>query len=414
MSDLISIGMSAKKASAVLSNISTPEKNTILLNIANAILENENTILNANQMDIENAKSNNTKPYMIDRLTLNSKRIEDIRDGIFQVIALPDPVGEVDSMWMAKNGLQIGKQRVPLGVVGIIYESRPNVTVETSTLCLKSGNAVVLRGGSDAINSNKAIIKVINDAIKKTGYDECFVQLIEDTDKETAQAFMRLNQYVDVLIPRGGAGLIQSVVKNATVPIIETGVGNCHIYVDSESDQDMAIKIIVNAKTSRPSVCNACESLLVDEKIYHLFLPKILTALNELGVEIRGCEKTQEIFDWVIPATIEDWATEYLDYIISVKVVADIDQAIQHINTYGTGHSEAIITTNYTNSRKFLKEVDASAVYVNASTRFTDGMEFGFGAEIGISTQKLHARGPIGLKELTSVKYIIFGDGHIR
>lgn len=414
MNELITKGEKAKKASYKLASMSSETKDGALKNIADELIKNEKKILDANLIDVENAKKNGVTDALIDRLMLNAKRIESMSEGLIQITSLPDPVGEVDSMWKRPNGLIIGQQRVPIGVIGMIYEARPNVTVDAAGLCLKSGNVVILRGGSEAINSNKAIVEVINMALANAGIPEGSVQLIEDTSRETASEMMKLNKYIDVLIPRGGAGLIQSVVKNATVPVIETGVGNCHVYVDAESDLEMAERIIVNAKTSRPAVCNAAENLLVDEKIADKFLPKALSTLKGLNVEIRGCEKTQKLFDDIVPATEEDWYKEFLDYILSVKVVNGIDEAIEHINKYGSKHSEAIVTTNYNKSQRFLQEVDAAAVYVNASTRFTDGSEFGFGAEIGISTQKLHARGPIGLKELTIIKYIIYGNGQIR
>ena len=327
---------------------------------------------------------------------------------------MDDPVGEVIEMWKRPNGLQIGKQRVAMGVIGIIYEARPNVTCDAAGLCLKTGNAVILRGGSEAINSNRAIVNILTEAVKQAGLPENSIQLVEDTSRETATKMMKLNEYIDVLIPRGGAGLIQAVVKNATVPIIETGVGNCHIYVDEKCDFEMAKNIIVNAKVSRPSVCNAAEKMLINENIADKFLPLIVKALREHDVKIIGDDKVQAIINDVTAATEEDWSKEYLDYIIGAKIVKNLDDAITHINKYGSGHSEAIVTESYKNSQKFLNKVNAAAVYVNASTRFTDGAEFGFGAEIGISTQKLHARGPMGLKELTTIKYIIYGDGQIR
>ncbi|MNI49667.1 Gamma-glutamyl phosphate reductase [compost metagenome] len=330
------------------------------------------------------------------------------------MVSLPDPIGEVVSMWKNHANLQIGQQRVPLGVIGIIYEARPNVTLDAAVLCLKTGNATILRGGSEAINSNKAIVKVIGDALEEAGFPRNSVQLVGDTSREVAKEMMKLNKYIDVLIPRGGAGLIKTVVENATVPVIETGIGNCHVYVDGDADLDMAKKILINAKCSRPSVCNACETLLVHENLAEEFLPLVYEGLKEYDVEVRGCERTLKILPDVVKATEEDWDTEFHDYILAVKVIDSLEEAIEHINTHGTKHSEAIVTNNYFNSQKFLKEIDAAAVYVNASTRFTDGFEFGFGAEIGISTQKLHARGPMGLKELTTIKYIIYGEGQIR
>lgn len=382
--------------------------------MAQALEDKVDYIIEANKPDVEAAIRNGKSKAFIDRLTLNEKRIKDMAEGLRVVKSLPDPVGEVVSMWRRPNGLIIGQRRVPLGVIGIIYESRPNVTADAAGLCLKTGNAVILRGGSEAIQSNKAIVEVLVQAAYQAGIPEGAIQLIEDTDRASVRELMRLNGLVDVLIPRGGAGLIKAVIEEATVPVIETGVGNCHVYVDGECDQDMAVKIIVNAKTQRPGVCNAAETLLVDKRIAAEFLPKAVKALREKGVEIRGCQKTLEIIPDAVPATPEDWDTEYLDLILAVKVVDGVDEAIQHIRQHGTGHSEAIVTTNYFTAQKFLDEVDAAAVYVNASTRFTDGFEFGFGAEIGISTQKLHARGPMGLKELTTIKYIIYGNGQIR
>lgn len=414
MSELIIKGEKAKKASYVLGIATAEEKNNALNKISELLIEKTTEILEANKKDLEAAVAKGTSKAMLDRLKLDEKRVADIANGVKEIIGLEDPIGEVTSMFKRGNGLRIGVQRVPLGVIGIIYEARPNVTVDAAALCLKSGNVVILRGGSEAINSNLKIVEVINEALTSCGLPEGVVQLLEDTSRETAREFMRLNKYLDVLIPRGGANLIRTVVENSTVPVIETGVGNCHIYIDSECDLDMGKNIIVNAKTSRPAVCNAAESLLVHEAVADKFLPLALGELMQKGVEIRGCEKTKEIMDEIKEATEEDWGTEYLDYILSVKVVKDIDEAIDHINQYGTKHSEAIVTTNYFNSEKFLQRVDAAAVYVNASTRFTDGSEFGFGAEIGISTQKLHARGPMGLKELTTNKYIIYGTGQIR
>ncbi|MDS0525378.1 glutamate-5-semialdehyde dehydrogenase [Clostridium sp. SHJSY1] len=414
MSELINLGTRAKEASYELMNMGTTEKDKALRNMADKLLVHNEEILKENKKDLEVAIQKGTSKAMLDRLSLDKKRIEDMADGLRQVALLSDPVGEVVSMWKRPNGLQIGKKRVPMGVIGIIYEARPNVTCDAAGLCLKTGNVVILRGGSEAINSNKAIVKALSEGIKEAGLPENSVQLVEDTSREVATEMMKLNGYIDVLIPRGGAGLIQSVVKNATVPVIETGTGNCHVYVDSESDLDMAKNIVINAKTSRPSVCNAEEKLLVHENIAEEFLPIIISALKKENVEVRGDEKTMKIVNDIKKATEEDWGTEYNDYIISVKVVASVEEAITHINKYGTGHSEAIVTKSYDNSQMFLQRVDAAAVYVNASTRFTDGYEFGFGAEIGISTQKLHARGPMGLNELTTTKYIVYGSGQIR
>lgn len=414
MSEVLEKAKKARAAAIQLAKLSSSVKDRALEKMAQALEDQSDFIIQANKSDVEAAIQNGKPKAFIDRLTLNQKRIKDMADGIRVVKSLPDPVGETVAMWRRPNGLVIGQRRVPLGVIGIIYESRPNVTADAAGLCLKAGNAVILRGGSEAIQSNKAIVRVLAQAAYEAGIPEGAIQLIENTDRDSARQLMRLNGLVDVLIPRGGAGLIKAVVEEATVPVIQTGVGNCHVYVDGECDQDMAVKIVVNAKTQRPGVCNAAETLLVDKSIANEFLPKVVKALREKGVEIRGCEETLKIVSDAVPATPEDWDTEYLDYILAVKVVNGIDEAICHIQQHGTGHSEAIVTSNYFKAQKFLDEVDAAAVYVNASTRFTDGFEFGFGAEIGISTQKLHARGPMGLKELTTVKYVIYGNGQIR
>ena len=414
MSKLILKGQRAKEASYELMNATTTQKNEALLKMAEKLLENKDNILRENKKDLEKAIEKGTTKAMLDRLKLDEKRLADMADGLKEVVALADPVGEVTSMWKRPNGLQIGKQRVPMGVIGIIYEARPNVTCDAAGLCLKTGNAVILRGGSEAINSNMAIVKALVEGIKEAGLPEYSLQLVEDTSREVATEMMRLNEYIDVLIPRGGAGLIQAVVKNATVPVIETGTGNCHVYVDCDADLEMAKNIVINAKTSRPAVCNAEEKLLVSEKVADKFIPMVINALREKNVQVIGDEKVRTIIEDVQAATEEDWGKEYLDYIIGVKIVKDVDEAISHINKYGSGHSEAIVTKSYDNSQRFLQRVDAAAVYVNASTRFTDGSEFGFGAEIGISTQKLHARGPMGLTELTTTKYIIYGNGQIR
>ena len=414
MTKLEIMGQKAKKASYELGVASTKEKDNALLFMAEEIVNNSNEILEANKIDLKNAEDKGTPKAMLDRLALDESRIKSMAEGLKEVVNLQEPVGEVVSMWQRPNGLQIGQKRVPMGVIGIIYESRPNVTCDAAGLCLKTGNASILRGGSDAINSNKAIMKALINGVERAGLPKESIQLVEDTSREVATEMMKLNDYIDVLIPRGGAGLIQSVVKNATVPVIETGTGNCHIYVDESCDFDMAVRIAVNAKASRPSVCNAAEKLLINEKIAKDFLPLVVKALRENGVTLRGDGKVQAIIDDIEKANEDDWGKEYLDYVMAVKIVKDVDEAIDHINKYGTGHSEAIITESYKNSQKFLQRIDASAVYVNASTRFTDGSEFGFGAEIGISTQKLHARGPMGLKELTTIKYIIYGNGQIR
>ncbi len=414
MSELITrLGTEARVAARVLAVSSAEEKNKALRCIADALEEQTHPIIKENEMDIERAVQKGTPKQMIDRLKLDEGRIRAMAEGVRQVAALPDPVGEVLSMWQRPNGLTIGQKRVPLGVIGIIYESRPNVTADAAALCLKSGNAVILRGGSDAICSNTIIAKVMRSALEQAGLPASCVALVEDTDRQTATAMMKANGLIDVLIPRGGAGLISAVVQNATVPVIETGTGNCHVYVDESADVTMATDIIVNAKASRPSVCNAAETLLVHKAKAKEFLPVAFDALQKAGVSLRGCEETCKVIP-VTPATEEDYKTEFLDYILAVKVVENIDEAIEHIATYSTRHSEAIITENYAASQKFLQQVDSAAVYVNASTRFTDGFEFGFGAEIGISTQKIHARGPMGLKELTTTKYIIYGNGQIR
>lgn len=404
----------AKEASFKLAIASTDAKNSALGKIAQCLWENREEILSANMEDIKRAKEKNTPAHLIDRLTLNERRIEDICKAIRDVIALPDPVGEIIEGWKRPNGLVIQKVRVPLGVIGIIYEARPNVTVDAATLCLKAGNSVVLRGGSEAISSNVCLVKVIQEALKETKIPSDAVQIIEDTSRASALALMRQTEYLDVLIPRGGAGLIKSVLENARLPVIETGVGNCHTYVHFDADIEMAERIVINAKCQRPSVCNAMETLLVHKDIAKAFLPLCLKKLVDLGVEIRGCERTRELFPEAKPATEEDWYTEYLALILAVKVVDSLDEAIAHINKYGSKHSEAIITSNLQTAKRFCDEVDASTVYVNASTRFTDGGEFGLGAEIGISTQKLHARGPMGLRELTSYKWVVYGEGQIR
>ena len=414
MKTLIEIGKSAKKAKKELAKLSTLQRNDLLTKAAGALVENHQSIIKANEIDLENAKKLNLLPSLIDRLTLNKERIEAMADGLLQIASLPDPIGEVINMRTLPNGLKVGQKRVAMGVIGIIYEARPNVTSDAFGLCLKAGSAVILRGGKEAINSNKETIRVIKSAIAKMGIDENIVQLVEDTSRDSATEMMTMNGYIDVLIPRGGAGLIQSVVKNSTIPVIETGVGICHIFVDESGNLNNATDIVVNAKVQRPGVCNAVETLLVHQNIANKFLPMVTTALRANNVEIRGDERTKAIINDAILATEEDWYTEYHDYIISIKIVDDVNDAISHIDKYSSGHSESIITENYTNSQAFLDEVDSAAVYVNASTRFTDGNEFGFGAEIGISTQKLHARGPMGLKELTTTKYIIYGNGQIR
>lgn len=414
MEELIQKGKLAKQAALRLAALDSDTKKSALLNAADKLVSNAEYILEENKKDIDAAKANGMSEGLIDRLLLTADRIKAIADGIRQIADLPDPIGECLSEVKRPNGLAIGQMRVPLGVCGIIYEARPNVTADAAALCIKSGNACILRCGKEAHKSSMAITKVLRSAIGECGLPEGSVALVEDTSRESAVALMKLNDYLDVVIPRGGAGLIRAVVENATVPAIETGTGNCHIFVDKSANFDMAEKIIINAKTSRPSVCNAEEKLLVHKAIAKDFLPQILPPLAEKGVTIIGDDETCRMYPNAVPATEDDWATEYLDLKIGVKVVDSIDDAISHINKYNSGHSEAIITDSYENSQKFLSEVDAAAVYVNASTRFTDGFEFGFGAEIGISTQKLHARGPMGLKALTTTKYIIRGNGQTR
>ncbi len=407
-------GFDAKQASYTLASLSAEKKNEALEKIAAKLIENTDKIIAENKIDVDNSRAKGTSEVMLNRLTLDKKTIEGIAEGIRQVATLEDPIGEVMSMTKRPNGMLIGKTRVPIGVIGIIFEARPNVTADAAALCLKSGNAVILRGGSEAINSNKILVSIMQDALKECNLPTACIQLVEDTSRQTATELMQLKEHLDLLIPRGGAGLIKSVAENATVPVIETGVGNCHIYINESADLDMAVKIIVNAKTSRPSVCNAAEKLLIDSNIADEFLPVIAKALEEKNVTLRCDSKALEIIKNGIPATDEDWDREYLDYVIGIKVVENIDEAIRHINAYSTKHSEAIVTNNHSNAMRFHREIDSAAVYVNASTRFTDGFEFGFGAEIGISTQKLHARGPMGLKELTTTKYIIYGDGQVR
>lgn len=408
------MGKLAKAASRSLMKLEQNEKNACLLSVAKNLVNNAETILEANAKDLENGIANNMPESLQDRLRLTIERIEGIAEGVRQVAALDDPVGEVLSMKSRPNGLMVGRKRVPLGVIGMIYESRPNVTVDAFSLCFKTGNAVILRGGSDCIYSNIVLVDIIKKSLEENNVTPDAVFLLEDTSRETATKMMKMNEYIDVLIPRGGAGLIRSVVQNATVPVIETGTGNCHIYIDATADVDMAVSIVTNAKMQRLGVCNACESLIIHRDIVDEVAPKIITTLKEKDCEIRGDETIQSYDSYVIAATQEDYATEYLDKIISVKVVSSVDEAIEHINNYSTGHSESIVTKDYNNAQKFLNEVDSAAVYVNASTRFTDGFEFGFGAEIGISTQKLHARGPMGLEALTTTKYIIYGNGQVR
>lgn len=445
--ELLEICKRAKEVSAQVARLDTDTKNRALRAVADALVAHADKIILENEKDIVRGRQKHMPEGLVDRLLLTRERMEQIAKGLRQVADLDDPIGEVLSMKKRPNGLVIGKKRVPIGVVGMIYEARPNVTVDAFGLCFKTGNAVILKGGSDAISSNMAIVAVIQEALAAQGISGDAVLLIEDTSRETAAAFMKMNEYVDVLIPRGGAGLIKAVVNQATIPVIETGTGNCHIFVDESADFDMAVRIILNAKTQRIGVCNACESLVIHEKIADAFMPKLAAALSGKNVEMHADEKSLKAAlggmagegnqaalggtageenqaapktagtvnrELLRPATEEDWGTEYLDYMISVKTVSSVDEAIAHINRYNTGHSEAIITENYTNAQRFLDEVDAACVYVNASTRFSDGFEFGFGAEIGISTQKLHARGPMGLEALTSTKYIIYGNGQVR
>lgn len=415
MTELEKMGAAAKAAGRVLAVAGTFRKNEALEAIRAALIHNKERILEANAIDIENAESAGIKRAFLDRLLLTGERIDGIAKAITEVIALADPIGEVISMSDRPNGLTIGKKRVPLGVIGIIYEARPNVTVDAAVLCLKSGNVCILRGGKEAINSNSVMVDIMREALASSGLPEDCICLIRDTSRESAKELMGLRAYVDVLIPRGGSGLIKSVVENASVPVIETGSGNCHVYVDDEADLEMAASIVENAKCSRPSVCNAIETLLVNEAVAQAFLPQVLPRLNKYNVELRCDEKALKILGGAaIPATESDWETEYDDYILAVKVVKNIDEAMDHIARYGTSHSEAIVTKDYAKAQRFLNEVDAAAVYVNASTRFTDGGEFGLGAEIGISTQKMHARGPMGLREMTSCKYIVYGNGQIR
>lgn len=408
------LGINAKKAAENLAVVTSEKKNKVLEEIAKALVENTNKIIEANKIDLENGKNAGLNQGLLDRLMLNADRIKGMADGCMQVRDLDDPCGKILETVERPNGLLIKKVSCPLGVVGIIYESRPNVTADAAVLCLKSSNAVILRGGKEAINSNIAISDVMRSAIKKAGLDENCVQLVQDISRESSNELMKMKNYLDCLIPRGSKGLIKAVVENSTVPVIETGSGNCHIYVDETADINMAADIIFNAKTQRIGVCNACESLVIHRGIIEKALPVIKNRLDERNVEIRGDEGARAICPDIKQATEEDFGTEYLDYIISVKTVDSLDDAINHINKYSTGHSEAIITENQENAEAFMKRIDSSSVYHNASTRFTDGGEFGLGAEIGISTQKLHARGPMGLRELTTTKYLIFGNGQVR
>ena len=408
------LGRRAVEAKYHLQTLTTEKKNQILQRAAEFLVDRSEEILSANLVDVQRGEKNGMHPGLLDRLRLTEDRIRAMAEGLFQIVELPDPIGEVMEETVRPNGLRIRKCRVPMGVIGIIYESRPNVTADAFGLCFKTGNAVILKGGSDALQSNLAIVKVLREALSSCGVAEDAIQLIETADREATAKFMKMKEYVDVLIPRGGAGLIRSVVENSTIPVIETGTGNCHIYVDKAADLDMAVKIIFNAKTQRIGVCNACESLVVHRDVRARFLPMLKASLDEKNVELRGDEGILEILPDISGATEEDFGTEYLDYILSLKTVDSVEEAVEHINRYNTGHSETIVTEDPETAEWFLNNVDAACVYVNASTRFTDGFEFGFGAEIGISTQKLHARGPMGLRELTSYKYKIYGDGQVR
>lgn len=414
MEELIKKGHLAKEASYFLSGLTARKKNEILKKVSESLIRNKQSILEANETDMKCARDEGLTGAILDRLFMNENRISSMSEGLMEIFLLEDPVGEVIMMKKRPNGLLVGQQRVPIGVIGIIYESRPNVTADVFGLCLKTGNAAILRGGKEAFLTNKAITGIIQNELKSMNFPEGTLQLVENTSRESALAMMKLNQYIDVLIPRGGAGLINAVVQNSTVPVIETGVGNCHIYIDEFADPGKAISITVNAKTQRPGVCNAAETVLIHEKMTGRILRSLSDELIKKGVEIRGDQRVKKIIPEAVQLTDEDWSTEFLDLIIAAGVVDSLGDAINHINHYGSGHSECIVTENYTHAQEFLARVDAAAVYVNASTRFTDGYEFGFGAEIGISTQKLHARGPMGLKELTTTKYIIYGNGQIR
>lgn len=412
--DLTEMGQRAKKAATILASSSTEVKNSALTLMADALMKNSVRIMEANQKDVEESRARSMSEILLDRLVLNERRIADMAEGIKSLIGLPDPVGEI--MWGSRlpNGLILTKVRVPLGVVGIIYEARPNVTVDASILCLKSGNAVILRGSSNTLSSNVALVEVLRDCLKEAGLPEDSIQLISSPAREYAVQLMRLREYVDVLIPRGGKDLIENVVANSTVPVIETGIGNCHIYVDEDADVEMALQILLNSKIQRPSVCNAAESLLVHGSIADVFLPRAIKALTEKQVTIYGCPRTLSYDKEVLPASEDDYYREYLDLKIAVKVLDSLQEAIDHINKYGSHHSDAIVTNDYSSAQKFTQEVDSAAVYVNASTRFTDGFQYGLGAEIGISTQRLHARGPMGLKELTTSKFVVYGQGQVR
>lgn len=414
MNYLIEIGKKAKEAYGIIGLLGTTEKNNILNQCAKQLINNTFNIIEENKKDLEHAINLGVKGALIDRLTLNEGRIKSMAEGIIQIANLDDPIGEMVLMKTLPNGLVVGQKRVAMGVIGMIYEARPNVTADAFALCFKAGSAVILRGGKEAINSNKIITQIFANVLKQNNLPQESIQLIEDTSRETAVNFMKLNRYVDVLIPRGGAGLIQSAIENSTIPVIETGTGNCHIFVDETANFDKAIKVIINAKVQRPGVCNSCEKLLIHKSIANKFLPLICEELYKYNVEIRGDKEVCKIIPSATLAIEEDWGLEYLDYIIGIKIVDGIEEAINHIKKYSSGHSEVILTESYSNSQIFLQYVDSAVVYVNASTRFTDGSQFGFGAELGISTQKLHARGPMGLKELTTTKYIVYGNGQIR
>lgn len=414
MGDLEQLASRSREAAARLAVLTTEEKDRALLRMADGLEENSREILEHNRGDIEAAREQGMTTALMDRLTLSEPRIAEMARGLREVAALRDPVGEVEDGWRLPNGLQVEKVRVPLGVIGIIYEARPNVTVDAAGLCIKSGNAVILRGSSSAVNSNKVLASTISEAAVEAGLPGGSIQLVQETDRETARRLMRLHGLIDVLIPRGGEGLIRTVVENSTVPVIETGVGNCHLYVDESADIGMAVEIAVNAKTQRPGVCNACETMLVHRAIAGEFLPPAFAELRERGVTVRGCRGTREILSEAEEATEDDWSEEYLDLILAVRLVGSVEEAISHINRYGSHHSETIVSNDYANCQEFVTGVDSAAVYVNASTRFTDGNQFGLGAEIGISTQKLHARGPMSLRELTTTKFIIRGTGQIR
>lgn len=411
---LIQQGIKAKKAARFLATASTNMKNTALYTIAEDLEKRKDEIMAANQIDIEEGKAQGLNSALLERLTLNEDRVKAMADGIREIVILPDPVGEVLDMSRRPNGLDVGQIRTPIGVIGIIYESRPNVTADAAALCLKAGNAILLRGGKEALNSNRIIAEIIAGAASSCGIPEGAIQLVDSQDREATLFMMKMHDYLDVLIPRGGKGLKKAVQENATVPIIMTGMGNCHLYIDEYADYNKALPIVINAKVQRPSVCNAAETLLIHKNVAEEYLPGIIKDLQKAGVEIRACDKSRGIIAGLKAATVEDWAEEYLNLIMAVKIVDNIDEAIEHINTFGTGHSEAIVSEDYSNVRRFMAGVDAAAVYANASTRFTDGNVFGFGAEMGISTQKLHARGPMGLKQLTSCKFIIYGDGQVR